>query len=200
MYAHVIIAVVIIIVCLYVVETYYAPDTKLVYRIDGTFVPFPPPPAQELSAFYTKHNLKPIQLLFRTETPFQIHVHIGAARHTLTVPSNYVTDGVSKPIRGLPIPHEYEDSYWVYHDYMYQHQQFDDGTRITKRQADDIMHLIIKQNPNAPLWCRLYRMFVNYNNYNADYWNALNKRGPCFYVRHFCYFPKCNAGVLMLQA
>jgi hypothetical protein len=167
---------------------------KLFSRSDGSFVKFSTA-TEKLDLFYKTHSLKPIQLLFRTESPYSITVGIGTKRHTLTVQSNYVTDGVSKPISNIKIPNEYEDSYWVYHDYMYQHQHFDDGTRITKRQADDIMHLIIKKNKDAPQWCKLYRLFVNYNNFNKKYWSDLYKRGVCFYIheQNICIFPKCNA-------
>lgn len=181
-------------IAIFVVTSYYAPGMELLTRVDGEFVPFSPPSPHTLASFYVKHNLKPIQLLFRTTSQYTITVRIGTNTHTLTIPTNYVTDGVSKPLRKLPIPHEHEDAYWVYHDYMYQFQRFDDGTPITKRQADNIMHMIIVHNKLAPQWCKLYRLFVNYNNYNQRYWDALHHRGPCFYVsKGTCAFPSCNA-------
>jgi hypothetical protein len=164
-----------------VISVYHAPGMELISRTDGEFVPLLPPHPHALKAFYKKHCMKPIQLRFRTIAPYTITVKIGAGIHKLTVPANYVTDGVSAPIRNLPILGEHEDAYWLYHDYMYQSQQFDDGTPITKRQADNIMHHVIMYNKNAPIWCRLYRLFVN-GNYNEQYWKAIYHRGPCLYV------------------
>lgn len=186
-----IIAIVVFIVA--VVSVYYAPGLELVSRNDGKFVPFvPPPPPRTLGAFYKKHNLMPLRLRFITATPYKITVRINANIYTLTVPANYVTDGVTSPIRNILIPNEYEDSYWVYHDYMYQYRHFDDGTLITKRQADDIMHRIIVYNKQAPPWCRLYRLFVN-NNYNMHSWRDIYRTGPCFYIRPgVVLFPRCN--------
>lgn len=188
---------IIVIVMIILIALSYYPryDLQLIARTDGEFAPLANPPnTNVLITFFNQHNLKPIHLLFKTTSPFTISVRINNVQHTLTVPANYVTDGVSKPIKQMPIPHEYEDSYWVYHDYMYQHQRFDDGTPITKRQADDIMHLIICHNTTAPLWCKLYRLFVNYNNNNKHYWDSLRHRGPCFYDDNGTYsFPSCNA-------
>jgi hypothetical protein len=179
-----------------VVALYYAPGLELISRSDGEFVPFMPPPQQTINAFYKKHNLKPVKMRFITTTPYKITVRIDASIYTLTVPANYITDGVTSPIRNSLILNEYEDSYWVYHDYMYYVQQFDDGTPITKCQSDDIMHRIIVYNKHAPPWCRLYRLFVNCN-YNKQYWCKRYNTGPCFYIRPgVVVFPRCNKELL----
>lgn len=176
------------------------PDIALLSRSDGEFVPFLPPSSPSphaLGAFYTTHNLKPIYPRFIITAPYTITVCIATNIHKLTVPANYVTDGVSTPIRVLPVPNEREDAYWVYHDYMYQCQRFDDGTPITKRHADDIMHRIILYNNQAPPWCKIYRLFVAHTNNDTHYWDSLYRRGPCFYVRQgVLSFPRCKADLI----
>lgn len=186
----------IVVFTLAVISVYYAPGLELISRSDGEFVPFVPPPPRILSAFYKKHRLIPLRLRFIIVAPYKITVRINANIYTLTVPANYVTDGVTSPIRNILIPNEYEDSYWVYHDYMYQYRHFDDGTLISKQQADDIMHRIIVYNKKAPPWCRLYRLFVN-NNYNMQSWRDIYRAGPCFYIRQgVLSFPRCNKELL----
>lgn len=99
----------------------------------------------------------------------------------ITVPVGYCSDGVSKPLRGvLPVPHDREGGYWVYHDWMYQRQEWDDGTDLSKKEADDVMALLVLGEAET-LWHPyklLYRALVEwYKKDDGAYRAALKERG-----------------------
>lgn len=92
---------------------------KIIDKKDGSFEPLELTKVEMASVhdFYEKNGIKPIQLLFRITKPYMIKVKLkddDIENRTLTIPTMYVTDGVSKPIRCLPIPNEDERPYWVY--------------------------------------------------------------------------------------
>lgn len=173
--------IVLTILLIYAIFSCYKTSIELIERNDGEFEPLKHPlHKKRLTQFFKDNAIKPIDLLFKITKPYTLRVNIEGTERTLTIPVNYVSDGVSRPIRKFKIPNEYEDSYWVYHDFMYQAQTWDDGTAIQKHEADDIMYLLITHNKSAPRWCRMYRLFVNVNNFKIAYWVQLRQRGPCF--------------------
>jgi hypothetical protein len=58
--------------------------------------------------------------------------------HAVTVPVDFMSDGVSAPVWGVD---PYDESEWLCHDWLYEHQRADDGTYIVKSAADSVFSL-----------------------------------------------------------
>jgi len=180
-----ILVIVIAIIFAYSIYRLAASQMQVIARQDGTFRNITIPP-QTLDTFFHKTGLKPIRLSTILESPFVLHVLNKRTQtlHTITIPTNYVSDGASKPSKYMPFPNDHEGHYWVYHDWMYQKQCTDDGTPISKEDADDIMNQLIFQELSTLIfpYKLLYRLVVRFYKHNdAEYRNALKVRGPAFY-------------------
>lgn len=158
---------------------------RILGRNDGEFDYIKDPDGQVPKFFQKNPQIKSIKLSTVITQPYRLKLAIGADTYTLYVPRNYVTDGASKPFKRSPVPNDFEGGYWVYHDYMYQRQAFDDGTPITKDMADSIMELLIFTEWKSIIYPYkfLYKLIVFCYKYNCDkYWSALKSRGCAFLV------------------
>ena len=163
----------------YPLYRYASCGLTITYRSDGDFRHLPMDTAA-LASFFSRTGMKPIDLSTVTTDTYTLTIN---GSRTITIPPGYVSDGVSKPFRCLPLPYNREGHYWVYHDWMYQKQSFDDGTPISKEAADDIMNLLVfseKETITHP-YKLLYRLFVQfYKHGDAEYRQALKERGVAF--------------------
>lgn len=177
-----IIGVILFVSIAYVVYNYFACELHVIERKDGEFlhVDFD---KHAMRRFFAESGLKPIDLSAVVVRPYFLRIITRCGRvRTVTVPVGYVSDGVSKPLRRvLPIPHDREGGYWVYHDWLYQRQTYDDGTEVTKEDADDIMGQLVMDEVET-LWHPykvFYRLLVGlYKRGDAGYMRALRERGP----------------------
>lgn len=158
---------------------------RILERQDGRFDYIKDPDGQVQKFFGANPQIKSIKLSTVLTEPYRLKLAIGEDTYTLTIPRNYVTDGASKPFKRSPVPNDFEGGYWVYHDFMYQRQAFDDGTPITKDLADSIMELLIFTEWKSMIYPYkfLYKSIVFCYKYNCDvFWTALKSRGCAFLV------------------
>jgi len=170
------------IICLILVVIMLSDQVKIDARNDGEFVAIDVD-KRSMDAYYTKHHVKPIRLSVLITKTYKLRLCSG---QTITVPQGYVTDGASKPVKWMPIPNDHEGSYWVYHDWMYQRQQFDNGENIPKELADKIMHRLILGEIKTLLrpWKLLYWLIVFfYKRKDHVYWEQLKNRGVAMMVK-----------------
>jgi len=161
---------------------------RVLERSDGEFVHFKLN-KDSLASFFKQTGLKPIDLSTLVIREYRLRIEVLKDQtiylKTITIPVGYVSDGVSKPFHHvLPIPHNREGHYWVYHDWLYQMQAYDDGTPASKQDADDIMNLLIMGEVETLLhpWKTMYRLCVEFYKHNdANYRKDLKTRGVAMY-------------------
>lgn len=157
---------------------------KIVERVDGAFewLALDKEQREDLMAWFSREGLKTIDMSTVVVQEYRLRVMMSnGGVGVITVPVGYCSDGVSKPLRGvLPVPHDREGGYWVFHDWMYQRQAWDDGTEITKEEADDLMAMLVLGEMET-LWHPyklLYRGLVEwYKKGDVVYRTALKERG-----------------------
>ena len=70
------------------------------------------------------------------------HLRPDGSPYTLSVPPDFYCDGASGKLLGIPVPEIGHG--WIYHDWAYAWGKWDDGTRITRLQADEILSDVMK--------------------------------------------------------
>jgi hypothetical protein len=114
---------------------------------------------------------------YNTKYKYVITEEYGFARGgcIITVPPGFLTDGSS----GGP---DYGMS-WIFHDWLYSTHCFDGDTECTRRQADHIMNMVLKQEGRG--WYRF--MFSTISWWNPIWsfsraWNKSGVRGPEYLI------------------
>jgi hypothetical protein len=65
-------------------------------------------------------------------------VHRQLCGRAITVPVDFMSDGVSAPVWGVD---PYDEPGWLCHDWLYERQRTDDGTYVAKSAADSVLSM-----------------------------------------------------------
>lgn len=107
--------------------------------------------------------------------PYTVCVEMNGIRRRITVPAFFLSDGASSCCAS-------NAGYaWLVHDWCYAMHEWDDGTHITRSEADALMYILLKaetRNVDAPTWWLAMRL--NLCGVPRKSWKKSGKRGPVY--------------------